>query len=346
MITLNLGQYKRGLNDKPLNISHSPKNNSIKNQKMFIRNSVSIDEVTPRVNTFLKNEIEQLKELTVPPVSLNIPIVLVVCFQSGIEFQTDEVFQHINKERQKEQIRTFLGTLIMYSKSINWRIVILTENKKVFSEILDLFKLWPSFYKERLIIENKLINLPEKAIKLRKKWRPCAWTKQFLADMLLDLDSIVYFDTDIIFLGPAEDIWDLWNEIDNNESLLLGPETMYVVQDLDRPRAGKVGLNTGIMLMNLTRLREHENIGLGSKLVQEIEHMNPPPRHDQDVLNSYLQKRPELFLEFSPRFSFYDACCYRECPVCETCESDGILILHGADALFYRKESDPRTKVT
>lgn len=90
---------------------------------------------------------------------------------------------------------------------------------------------------------------------MRRLFRPCATLRLFLPD-LLDYDSIIYLDTDIIFLRNIES---LWSEFDNFRELTLGAMGPclfhYGTSRNSVPYYGSSGLNAGVMLMNLSRMR-------------------------------------------------------------------------------------------
>ena len=296
-----------------------------------------------RKNVMLKNssklDIEKFHSLRLykkySP-SFEIPIVLILCLESkeNLKYQSDDVNQHLSDDRQRDQILSFFGTLLYFSKFEMWRIIIVTDKLEGFNFITGLISKWPKSYQLRLSLQYRPLILPKIAQKYRNQWRPCAWSKQFLPQLLSDLDSVVYFDTDTLFLGPAEEVWQVWQNMNRSHALALGSDAMYITQDPDRPRAGRVGLNSGVMLMNLTKLRNFKNKTFGQKLL-EI-NLNPPVRHDQDALNAFLKYNQNIFIEFSQRYNFYGGSCLSKAPSCPKCTSHGIIVLHGADATFYR----------
>lgn len=79
--------------------------------------------------------------------------------------------------------------------------------------------------------------------------------------ILKDVDSLLYVDTDIIFLQPVEEIWALLSRFNSSHLAAMAPEHEeprigWYNRFARHPYYGKTGINSGVMLMNLTRIRE------------------------------------------------------------------------------------------
>lgn len=79
--------------------------------------------------------------------------------------------------------------------------------------------------------------------------------------ILTEVDSLLYVDTDIIFLQPVEDIWALLSHFNSSQLAAMAPEHEeprigWYNRFARHPYYGKTGINSGIMLMNMTRLRQ------------------------------------------------------------------------------------------
>lgn len=79
--------------------------------------------------------------------------------------------------------------------------------------------------------------------------------------MLKDVDSLLYVDTDVLFLTSLDDIWSYFDKFNSTQLAALAPEHEEEFQGwynrfARHPYYGKLGLNSGVMLMNLTRMRE------------------------------------------------------------------------------------------
>ncbi|XP_045114367.1 glucoside xylosyltransferase 1-like isoform X4 [Portunus trituberculatus] len=231
--------------------------------------------------------------------SLKAPMVIAICQSvTGREASSTSSTVTLNERvrswsRQAEQLTTMLKTLLYFTKSPLWRIIVMTDTLDTFNKVLNLTASLP---RRRLLLQHRPIWLPRNEPVIKRHWRPCAWAKQFMAEALPDQDSAVYVDTDVVFLGPAEELWWLLHSMGPRQALALAPEPQYLLDTPKRPFAGRVGLNTGVMVANLTRLRQLPGGGLGSAIL-DFGVITPPPRHDQDALNHYLLHKPHLLLE-------------------------------------------------
>lgn len=74
------------------------------------------------------------------------------------------------------------------------------------------------------------------------------------------MDSLLYVDTDILFLRPMDDIWSFLNEFNSTQIAAMAPEHEeprigWYNRFARHPYYGKTGINSGVMLMNMTRIR-------------------------------------------------------------------------------------------
>ena len=79
--------------------------------------------------------------------------------------------------------------------------------------------------------------------------------------MLNKVDSLLYVDTDVLFLTDLEKIWKMFAQFNSSQLAGLAPEHEdanmgWYNRFARHPFYGKLGLNSGVMLMNLTRMRE------------------------------------------------------------------------------------------
>lgn len=75
------------------------------------------------------------------------------------------------------------------------------------------------------------------------------------------VDSLLYVDTDILFVSDVTQIWSHFNEFNSTQLAALSPEHEdknmgWYNRFARHPYYGELGLNSGVMLMNLTRMRE------------------------------------------------------------------------------------------
>lgn len=67
-------------------------------------------------------------------------------------------------------------------------------------------------------------------------------------------------DTDTLFLTPVENVWEHFHKMNSSQMAALAPEhedpnVAWYNRFAKHPYYGKLGVNSGVMLMNLTRMR-------------------------------------------------------------------------------------------
>ena len=78
--------------------------------------------------------------------------------------------------------------------------------------------------------------------------------------ILKDVDSLLYVDTDVLFLRPIDDMWHILKEFNSTQLAAMAPEHEipkigWYSRFARHPYYGTTGVNSGVMLMNLTRIR-------------------------------------------------------------------------------------------
>lgn len=72
---------------------------------------------------------------------------------------------------------------------------------------------------------------------------------------------MLYVDTDVLFLRPMDDIWALLKAFNSSQLAAMAPEHEvpkigWYSRFARHPFYGVTGVNSGVMLMNLTRIRK------------------------------------------------------------------------------------------
>ena len=240
-------------------------------------------------------------------------------------------------KRQKVQLLTMMKTLLLFSREPLWRVVALTNSVHTFGELEELLKDLPG--RQRILLEYAPQWFPMYGRdEFMVNWRPGSWSKQFLAESLPEETAAVFVDSDAVFLGPAEQLWQELAAMTPKQLVSLAPEPHYLRED--RAFAGLRGVNTGVVVANLTAQRAWAGggHGLGWSMLydRELNPINNYTRHDQDSVNVYLHHHPQLLREMSPRFNFIVTSCEDADTTCPECTDEGVVVLHGSDAVFYR----------
>lgn len=80
-------------------------------------------------------------------------------------------------------------------------------------------------------------------------------------EILKHVDSLLYVDTDVLFVTDLDDLWRQFQLFNQTQLAALAPEHEdpnmgWYNRFARHPYYGQLGLNSGVMLMNLTRMRE------------------------------------------------------------------------------------------
>mmetsp|Transcript_54137 Transcript_54137/g.171791 ORF Transcript_54137/g.171791 Transcript_54137/m.171791 type:complete len:350 (-) Transcript_54137:93-1142(-) len=185
-------------------------------------------------------------------------------------------------------------------------------------------------------------------------WRRCASQRIFLPDRydMAGLDAVLYLDSDVVVLEDIQNLWDMFDLF--HEQQLVGMAEEAVENESHytkwysnkkscktcRRFFGKFGLNSGVMLMNLTRIR---NSNFHSEILNSLKvfsRASPFKRYsgksrmihrefvgDQDAYNQVLF--------YYPRYVFVLPCKWNKRSD-DYCRKDGSSgILHGNRGIFH-----------
>ena len=81
----------------------------------------------------------------------------------------------------------------------------------------------------------------------------CIYSFIFLQNLLTDTDSLLYVDTDILFMRPLDDIWGFFKKMNSSQMAALAPEhedeaTGWYNRFARHPYYGKLGRNRVLIL--------------------------------------------------------------------------------------------------
>lgn len=191
----------------------------------------------------------------------------------------------------------------------------------------------------------------------KKLFKPCAAQRLFLPVILKDVDSLLYVDTDVLFLRPMDDIWSFLKSFNSTQLAAMAPEHEvpkigWYSRFARHPFYGVTGVNSGVMLMNLTRIRStlFKNSMIPSGLSWEDilhplyqKYKNHITWGDQDLLNIIFHYNPECLFIFPCQWNYRpDHCMYGS--NCKGAEKEGVSILHGNRGV-YHDDKQPAFKV-
>ncbi|XP_074757640.1 glucoside xylosyltransferase 1 isoform X2 [Athene noctua] len=247
-------------------------------------------------------------------------------------------------ERLEETVTMLRSAIIFSIKPLQFHIFAEDQLHKSFKDILDDFP-----YEGKINYTLYPITFPtESAAEWKKLFKPCASQRLFLPLILKNVDSLLYVDTDILFLRPVDDIWSFLGKFNSTQIAAMAPEHEeprigWYNRFARHPYYGVTGINSGVMLMNMTRIRrKYFKNDMTSVRLQWGEILMPLLKKyklnitwgDQDLLNIMFFHNPESLYVFPCQWNYRpDHCIYGS--NCKEAEEEGIFILHGNRGVYH-----------
>ncbi|XP_023241805.1 glucoside xylosyltransferase 1-like [Centruroides sculpturatus] len=237
--------------------------------------------------------------------------------------------------KRLNQTMVSLKSAVALSKSALHLIIISDDaNRNSLKErLLD----WPDSILKRISFEIHPITFPEGTENEWKKlFKLCACQRLFLPTILQHIDALLYIDTDVIFLRPVEDIWAYFSKMNSSQIAGLSPEhedfaTGWYNRFARHPYYEPLGVNSGVMLMNLTRMRKFHWQDYLQPIYQEYK--LKIAWGDQDIINIIFHYHSDKLLIFPCDWNYRpDHCMYTS--VCKSAEENGVAIVHGNRGVF------------
>ncbi|KAI9562630.1 hypothetical protein GHT06_010084 [Daphnia sinensis] len=253
---------------------------------------------------------------------------------------TDEKTQEIHIAAIICGNRTTLGltmmksALIMCSNFIRFTLFVDSETSVILSETIQL---WPDNILKRMSLDTHPVSYPEKnADEWKTIFKPCASVRLFLPNLLKEVDSVLYLDADTVFLDSPLRIWQHLSKMNDTQLVAAGPEKYdytngWYAKFARHPYYGKFGVNSGVMLMNLTKMRQ---FGWEKYVVSVFEQYKTRIVYaDQDLINSIFHFHPEKLYVYPCNYNYIPTHC-SVTSLCREAEQQGIYILHGYGNAF------------
>lgn len=178
------------------------------------------------------------------------------------------------------------------------------------------------------------------SVEWRKLFKECASFRLFLPAILKNHDSVLYIDTDVLFISPVEQMWEHFSLMNSNQIAAMSYESedfsnSWYHRFAKHPYYGRYGLNSGVMLMNLTRMRQFDWIAKLEPTL--IKYRSKIVWGDQDIINIIFHSNEEKLFLFGCNWNYRpDHCIYSS--VCKPAETDGIKIIHGNRGVFLNEK--------
>ncbi|XP_002401179.3 glucoside xylosyltransferase 1 [Ixodes scapularis] len=231
-----------------------------------------------------------------------------------------------------------IKSLVAFSRA-PLRLLVFADAKNIQS-IQDSISRWPTSVYTRFTYDLRLARFP---VKDPEKWKalfgPCASQRLFFPSLLPDEDAVLYVDADTMFVGPAEDLWDIFGEMNSSQIAAMSFETEEQgnwYQKYGRtPYYGTYGVNSGVMAMNLTRMREYRLESIVEDLMKKHEKNLILP--DQDLLNIAFHNDPLKLHLLSCRWNYRTDNCKHD----SSCRGETAALLHGSRYVFVKTDKGP-----
>ncbi|KAM6292521.1 glucoside xylosyltransferase 1 isoform 2-T2 [Porphyrio hochstetteri] len=247
-------------------------------------------------------------------------------------------------ERLEETVTMLRSAIIFSIRPLQFHIFAEDQLHESFKDILDNFP-----YEGKVNYTLYPITFPnESAAEWKKLFKPCASQRLFLPLILKNVDSLLYVDTDILFLRPVDDIWSFLGKFNSTQVAAMAPEHEeprigWYNRFARHPYYGVTGVNSGVMLMNMTRIRrKYFKNDMTPVRLQWGEILMPLLKKyklnitwgDQDLLNIMFFHNPESLYVFPCQWNYRpDHCIYGS--NCKEAEEEGIFILHGNRGVYH-----------
>ncbi|KAA0192800.1 hypothetical protein HAZT_HAZT010865 [Hyalella azteca] len=153
-----------------------------------------------------------------------------------------------------------------------------------------LTQAWPTAYKERISFKFLASWYPPEHEDMKGLFRPCSSQRLFLLRLLPEESAVLYMDSDVIFLRPPEELWQIFNEFDERQfaaAALDKRDYNYIPKEV---RMTDMGFNAGLILMNLTRMRQFPGGWEDQVLNITATYSDHFQFGDQDILNIFFAK--------------------------------------------------------
>ncbi|KAK9732280.1 Glycosyl transferase family 8 [Popillia japonica] len=241
-------------------------------------------------------------------------------------------------DRLQETLTMIKSALMFTNSKIHFIILSESQHRNSFNEKLSE---WQSLLKDKFTFKVMPLIFPtDNALEWRKLFKPCAAQRLFLPSVLSDIDSVLYVDTDTLFLSPVETVWDHFDLMNSSQIAALAPEhedpnVGWYNRFARHPYYGKLGVNSGVMLMNLTRMRAFEWVDYVIPIYKRYK--LKITWGDQDIINIIFHFHPDKLYIYSCRYNYRpDHCMYMN--VCKQAEVQGIIVLHGSRGFFHSEK--------
>ncbi|XP_067653238.1 glucoside xylosyltransferase 2-like [Haliotis asinina] len=235
-----------------------------------------------------------------------------------------------------EEVKVLVKSVLLFSRHVTFHVFSDTPSQQ---PLCDHIKSLPEIYRKQFKFHVYNATFPLGSYEWRNMFLPCSSQRLFLPYIIPNVTRLIYVDTDVIFLSPVDNLWGQFDHFNKSHIAALVQESEDITYDWYKriaktPYYGKLGLNSGVMLMDLVRLREHQWL---EKIINYFKEYLPKLLlGDQDLINIYFYFEPEKVYVCSCEWNYRSHHCQYPTPRsrCPPALKDGAHILHGAGQRF------------
>ncbi|XP_071098181.1 glucoside xylosyltransferase 1-like isoform X2 [Haliotis cracherodii] len=238
-----------------------------------------------------------------------------------------------------EEVKVLVKSVMLFTRHATIHVFSDPPSQKPLCEHI---KSLPGEYRKQFTYHIYNITLPrgKDAETWSKLYGPCAAQRLFIPYILQRVNKLIYVDTDVIFLSPMEKLWGQFSRFNKSHIAALIPEHRdpsfgWYNRVANIPYYGKLGLNSGVMLMDLVRLREDQ--WLDKMMNYFKKYLSKLILGDQDLINIFFHFEPEKLYKCSCEWNYRaDHCQFPSTRSrCPPALKDGAYTLHGNSQRFH-----------
>ncbi|CAH1775591.1 unnamed protein product [Owenia fusiformis] len=233
-----------------------------------------------------------------------------------------------------EQASVMLKSNVLFTQSPLNIHIFTDEHRDAF---ISMFSSWPRNIQQKFNYTIYNITFPNgTSDEWKQLFRPCACQRLFIPNILKDKELLLYMDTDTVTLKSLDGLWRYFKTFNSSHlaALTLEDEVediSWYKENAKFPYYGKLAVNTGVMMMNLTRMREWDwvshIVGIHKQWKDKI------MWGDQDLINILFHFNPEKVLIIPCNWNFKRDHC-KHGSNCKRAEDYGAAIIHGNGHTF------------
>ncbi|CAG7722961.1 unnamed protein product, partial [Allacma fusca] len=153
-----------------------------------------------------------------------------------------------------------MTSLVMFSREVDLDLKIFQNNISQIELLAHLVLLKAVHSKQNGKLTSQIHNVSFPDPFWYPLFKPCATQRIFLSHMLPDVDSLMYVDADVLFLSSAGELWKHFLLMNGTQMIAMAPDGLPPAKSTYSsskvPYYAPRGLNSGVLLMNLTRMRQ------------------------------------------------------------------------------------------